>query len=95
MKNDICIFVNFNNLNAISVYDGEDKLLHCNNFYTAVLGNIYNEKGERMNVKDVYTLYTRYGRVVNTYLDGTYTVIIIDFNVKKAYVFQDLFGFNQ
>lgn len=95
MNNDICISINHNKPNSVDVSEGKDKLLFCENVYTAVLGNVYNEKGKRINAQDVYALYTRYGKDVNTYLDGTYTVIIIDFNTQKAYVFQDLFGFNQ
>ncbi|MBR6634545.1 MAG: hypothetical protein IKL41_02825 [Clostridia bacterium] len=95
MKNDICISINHNKPNSVDVLEGRYKLLLRGNIYTAVLGNVYSEKGKRINAEDIYALYTRYGKDVNTYLDGTYTVIIIDFNTQKSYVFQDLFGFNQ
>lgn len=58
------------------------------------LGYIQNENMKRLKEQDILALYNQYGKNLYKYLDGIYTVVIVDKIKKKLYVFQDFFGCN-
>lgn len=60
-----------------------------------ILGNIYNIHSQKINKEEIKTLYQVYGNKIYNQIDGTYTLVIIDYKNEKCFVFQDLLGFNQ
>jgi len=95
MKNNICVKLNLKEFSKIETLFGSELVYEKDNISVAVLGNVYSLDGKRIDAQKVYELYKENSSEVNTYLNGVYTAMIFDFNVKKAYVFQDYMGFNQ
>ena len=59
------------------------------------IGNIFNRKQKKISMLELYSLYKEHRKKIVDYLDGTYSIIIIDKKEKKLYVFQDFLGSNQ
>ena len=59
------------------------------------IGNIFNKEQKKISMIELYSLYKEHRKKIVDYLDGTYSIIIIDKKEKKIYVFQDFLGSNQ
>lgn len=93
MVNDICIKIT--NCDKIEKLKNNCRKLKKENLELFLLGNTYKKDYERYELEDIYNLYKVYGERLYRYLDGVYSLIIIDYKIKKAFVFQDYFGSNQ
>ena len=59
------------------------------------LGNIYGNDFKKMNLNELHKLYDKYGKRIYKFIDGIYSLFVIDYKINKIYVFQDYFGYNQ
>lgn len=95
MNNNICVIIDTVNFADTKILYGEENVVRKGNTACAVLGNAYDLEQNRLSAEDVARLYAKYGKDTDTAIDGIYTAIILDYDRKKAYVFQDFFGSNQ
>lgn len=95
MDNNICLIIDTLDFDKTKVLFGEDKLIKKGNVSAAILGNVYGLDQNRLDAEGVIDLYNKYGKDTDTVLDGIYTAIVLDYDKKRAYVFQDFFGSNQ
>lgn len=58
------------------------------------IGNIFDKNQKKISVEKIYSLYKEYKKSIVNYIDGIYSIIIIDKKRKKLYVFQDFLGSN-
>lgn len=89
---DICIKIRKKS-NTLEILKESENIfkLKNENFFIAVVGNIYNLKNEKMQIEDILKTYYKYSTKISNYLDGTYSLIIYDFQIRKCYIFQDYF----
>lgn len=71
------------------------KIAKIKNIEFIIFGNLYDKNFKEYNMEDIYNLYNNYGKNIYYYLDGTYSLIIIDYKLNKLFVYQDFFGCNQ
>ena len=80
MKKNICI--------KITKYNKIEEIKNCTRelkkekIKMYLLGTIYKKYG-KCTVNDIYKLYQLYGKNVYRYLDGVYTLIIVDYEIQK------------
>lgn len=86
--------IDLNNIKHTKTISGQ-KLIKNKDIALLYLGNIYNKKSERISIKEIGELYENFGRKVSLYLDGIYSLCIIDYKKNKFFIFQDDFGSNQ
>ncbi len=95
MKNHICLTINLEDFKKSTMILDKPDLFLKNNVGVIVLGNIYDQNNNRMTPENVCDTYLAYAEKTNDYLDGVYSVIILDYNTEKVFVFQDYFGSEQ
>ncbi|MBE6686239.1 MAG: hypothetical protein E7591_03310 [Ruminococcaceae bacterium] len=95
MNNNICAIIDFNDFSRVKTLYGEEILFCRDNVSVAVLGNLYNRAGGRLDAEGAHKLYLEYGEDVYLEFDGIFTVMIFDHKNQKAFVLQDFFGSQQ
>ncbi|MBQ4602193.1 MAG: hypothetical protein IJB24_04955, partial [Clostridia bacterium] len=95
MDNNICLIIDTADFTKTKALFGGDKLVKKGNVSAVILGNAYDLMQNRADEEKVIELYSEYGKDTDTVLDGIYTAIVLDYDKKTAYVFQDFFGSNQ
>ncbi|MBQ2937314.1 MAG: hypothetical protein IJE05_00275 [Clostridia bacterium] len=93
MGNDICLKIT--NCDRVEKIKNNSKKIEKENVEIILLGNIYKRNYEKCGLENIYNLYKVYGERIYRYLDGVYSLIIIDYKMQKLFVFQDYFGSNQ
>ncbi len=93
-NNILYLKINLKDINNIET-SNVIKLNQKGNVCIAFLGNIYNDKLDRVSIDEIYDLYKKFGTNIKKYLDGIYTLLILDYTKWKMYIFQDDFGSNQ
>lgn len=86
--------INLNNIKHTQTINGL-KLIKNEDIDLLYLGNIYDKKSERISIKELSELYKNFGEKINLYLDGIYSLCIIDYKKNKIFIFQDDFGSSQ
>lgn len=92
MENKMYIKIELNNYYKIEEICELNQKYQKNNISVIILGNIYNKEQKRLQPKEIYNLYVKYKKNINNFIDGTYALIIIDYNNSKIYIHQDFFG---
>lgn len=92
MYNDFCLVIDTNDYQKNTVLSGEELLVRKGDTAVAILGNVYDFAGNRLDAQAIADIYALKGRDTDTALDGVFTVIVVDYGKKKTYVFQDYFG---
>lgn len=77
--------------NTLEILEESKNIFLNENIFVAVIGNIYNLQNEKMQIEDILKTYYKYSNKISNYLDGTYSLIIYDFQIRKCYIFQDYF----
>ena len=93
MGNDICLKIT--NCDRVEKIKNNSKKIEKENVEIILLGNTYKRNYEKCGLENIYNLYKVYGERIYRYLDGVYSLIIIDYKMQKLFVFQDYFGSNQ
>ncbi|MDE6414177.1 MAG: asparagine synthase C-terminal domain-containing protein [Anaeroplasmataceae bacterium] len=59
-----------------------------------ILGDVRDKNLKKLDELNIISLYSEYGKKLCEYLDGIYTIVIIDANINRLFVFQDFLGFS-
>ena len=94
MKNLICLKIQFGNKFNIEKIKLIGQTLDNDDVLVFFIGNIFDKNQKKISVQKIYSLYKEHKINIVNYLDGTYSIIIIDKKEKKLYVFQDFLGSN-
>lgn len=79
--------INLNNIKHTQTINGL-KLIKNEDIDLLYLGNIYDKKSERISIKELSELYKNFGEKINLYLDGIYSLCIIDYKKIKFLYFK-------
>lgn len=69
-------------------------ILEDENILLFSIGKIFDIKKNLLELANLHILFLKHGKKIVNYIDGTYSLIIIDKRTKRLYVFQDYFGSN-
>lgn len=95
MERQCCFKIKYHKNLKIEKLNVKGDILENENILLFFIGKIFDTKKNILELTNICTLYLKYGKKVVNYLDGTYSLIIIDKRKKRLYVFQDYFGSNQ
>lgn len=90
--NNIHIKINLNSQIKIEEIHKAKQNFKKNNISINILGNVYNKKEKRITPNEIYDLYIQHKRNISKFIEGTYAIIIIDYDKDKIYIHQDFFG---
>ena len=94
MKEQFCFRIGCQRKLKIEKLNLIGNILENKNIIIFAMGKIFDINQNCLKLDDLYILYTNHGKRIVSYLDGTYSLVIIDKIKRKLFVFQDLFGSN-
>lgn len=95
MKEQFCFKIKCQKKLNIEKVNVLGNILEDENILLFSIGKIFDIKGNLLKLDKIHILFLKHGKKIVNYIDGTYSLIIIDKKARKLYVFQDYFGSNQ
>jgi len=90
MLYDVLIKIDLlSNEKNVDVLRESNNVLSKNNVIIAKLGNAFDRYGKLLKLDGLYKAYRKYGAETADNLDGVFSFVVIDTEIKKAYIFQD------
>ena len=73
----------------VEILRESNNVLSKNNVIIAKLGNAFDRYGKLLKLDGLYKAYRKYGAETADNLDGVFSFIVIDKDIRKAFIFQD------